>query len=74
MLAPTTRVRAKLDTPFVIESAFAESDDHIHTTEDKIEYLSFDHMLQHAKMTLGLVYELGNADFGGSQNKPSDEL
>jgi hypothetical protein len=44
-----------------------ESDDHIHTTEDKIEYLSFDHMLQHAKLTLGLAYELGNTDFGGKK-------
>ena len=38
---------------FVIESDFKYSDNKIHTTEDKIEYLSFDHMLQHAKMTLG---------------------
>ena len=27
-------------------------------TENKIEYLSFDHMLQHARSTLGLAYEL----------------
>lgn len=47
---------------FVIESDFKYSDKKIHTTEDKIEYLSFDHMLQHAKMTLGLVYELAMAD------------
>lgn len=46
---------------FVIESTFANSDDHIHGTEDKIKYLSFDHMIQHAKLTLGLVYELGFA-------------
>lgn len=38
---------------FVIESDFKYSDQKIHTTEDKIEYLNFDHMLQHAKMTLG---------------------
>jgi len=43
---------------FVIESDFKYSDQKIHTTEDKIEFLSFDHMLQHAKFTLGLVYEL----------------
>ncbi|PGH00198.1 hypothetical protein AJ80_09206 [Polytolypa hystricis UAMH7299] len=48
---------------FVIESEFKHSDKKIHTTEDKIEYLSFDHMLQHAKMTLGLAYELAFADF-----------
>jgi hypothetical protein len=38
----------------VIESDFKYSDQKIHTTEDKIEYLDFDHMLQHAKFTLGL--------------------
>jgi hypothetical protein len=38
----------------VIESDFKYSDQKIHTTEDKIEYLNFDHMLQHAKFTLGL--------------------
>jgi hypothetical protein len=38
----------------VIESDFKYSDRKIHTTEDKIEYLDFDHMLQHAKFTLGL--------------------
>jgi len=47
---------------FVIESDFKYSDSKIHTTEDKIEYLSFDHMLQHAKMTLGYAYELAMAD------------
>lgn len=46
---------------FVIESDFKYSDKKIHTTEDKIEFLSFDHMLQHAKMTLGLAYELAFA-------------
>lgn len=40
-----------------------ESDDHIHTTEDKIEYLSFDHMIQHAKLTVGLALELALAKF-----------
>ena len=48
---------------FVIESDFKYSDHKIHTTEDKIEYLDFNHMLQHARMTLGLVYELAFADF-----------
>ncbi|KAH8690897.1 putative aminopeptidase [Talaromyces proteolyticus] len=46
---------------FVIESDFPDSDKKIHTTEDKIEYLSFDHMIQHAKMSLAFAYELGFA-------------
>lgn len=48
---------------FVIESDFKYSDTKIHTSEDKIEYLSFDHMLQHAKMTLAFAYELAFAAF-----------
>lgn len=54
--------KAGYPSAFVIESDFKYSSDRIHTTEDKIEYLSFDHMLQHARLTLGLVYELAFAD------------
>jgi bacterial leucyl aminopeptidase len=42
----------------VIESDFAMVDKKVHSTEDLIKYLSFDHMLQHARMTLALAYEL----------------
>jgi leucyl aminopeptidase len=55
--------KAGYPSAFVIESDFKYSDNKIHTTEDKIEYLSFDHMLQHAKLTLGLAYELAFAEF-----------
>ncbi|KAF2847099.1 leucine aminopeptidase 1 [Plenodomus tracheiphilus IPT5] len=55
--------KAGYPSAFVIESDFKYSDNKIHTTEDKIEYLSFDHMLQHARLTLGLVYELAFAKF-----------
>jgi len=55
--------KAGYPSAFVIESDFKYSDEKIHTTEDKIEYLSFDHMLQHAKLTLGLAYELAFAKF-----------
>ena len=48
---------------FVVESEFADSDHNIHTAEDKIELLSFDHMRQHARLTLGFAYELAMADF-----------
>ncbi|KAL9618626.1 MAG: hypothetical protein Q9160_006667 [Pyrenula sp. 1 TL-2023] len=47
---------------FVIESDFKYSDTKIHTTEDKIEYLDFNHILQHAKMTLAFAYEMAFAD------------
>ena len=55
--------KAGYPSAFVIESDFKYSDRKIHTTEDKIEFLSFDHMLQHARLTLGLVYELALANF-----------
>jgi bacterial leucyl aminopeptidase len=45
----------------VIESEFRNADKKVHTTEDKIEFLSFDHMLQHAKMSLAFAYELAYA-------------
>ncbi|KAM3078397.1 Leucine aminopeptidase 1 [Clarireedia jacksonii] len=53
--------KAGYPSAFVIESDFKYSDDHIHTSDDSIKYLSFDHMLQHARLTLGLVYELAFA-------------
>ncbi|KAI4257240.1 MAG: hypothetical protein LQ352_001738 [Teloschistes flavicans] len=55
--------KAGYPSAFVIESDFKYSDDKIHTSEDKMKYLSFDHMLQHARLTLGLAYELAFADF-----------
>ncbi|KAH7319885.1 hypothetical protein B0I35DRAFT_430069 [Stachybotrys elegans] len=65
--------KAGYPSAFVIESAFENSDPHIHTTEDLISYLSFDHMLQHARMTLGLVYELGFHDFS-SKSEAEDRI
>ncbi|KAI1429928.1 Zn-dependent exopeptidase [Xylaria sp. FL1777] len=66
--------KAGYPSAFVIESAFPDSDDHIHGTEDLIKYLSFDHMLQHAKMTLGFVYELGFTDFKELEASEVSEL
>ncbi|KAF6840901.1 peptidase family M28 [Colletotrichum plurivorum] len=69
--------KAGYPSAFVIESAFEYSDNHIHSVDDLIKYLSFDHMLEHAKMTLGLVYELGFTDFPALEKKSnavSEEL
>ncbi|KAK9451797.1 uncharacterized protein V1518DRAFT_453485 [Limtongia smithiae] len=54
---------AKVGYPsaFVIESTFKNSNPFIHSTRDTIDRLSFDHMVEHAKLTLGFVYELGFA-------------
>ncbi|KAG6004044.1 Leucine aminopeptidase 1 [Claviceps maximensis] len=56
--------KAGYPSAFVIESAFDKSNKDIHTTSDTIDRLSFDHMLEHAKMTLGFVYELALHKFG----------
>lgn len=55
--------KAGYPSAFVIESDFDDSDPHIHTTDDTISHLSFDHMLQHARMTLAFAYELAFTDF-----------
>lgn len=55
--------KAGYPSAFVIESDFKYSDNKIHTSSDTIEYLSFDHMLQHAKLTLALAYELAMHKF-----------
>lgn len=62
--------KAGYPSAFVIESEFGDSDQHIHGTDDLIKYLSFDHMLQHARMTLGLVYELAFTDFAKLEIEP----
>lgn len=61
--------KAGYPSAFVIESAFEYSDNHIHTTDDLIKYLSFDHMLQHARMTLAFGYELAFTDFKALEQK-----
>ncbi|KAK3324081.1 hypothetical protein B0T19DRAFT_221312 [Cercophora scortea] len=70
--------KAGYPSAFVIESAFEYSDNHIHTTDDLIKYLDFDHMLQHARLTLAFVYELAFADFpkleGSKQSEYMDDL
>ncbi|GME48302.1 zn-dependent exopeptidase [Neofusicoccum parvum] len=55
--------KAGYPSAFIFESEFKYLNTRIHTEEDKIEYLSFDHMLQHAKLTLALVYELAFTKF-----------
>ncbi|KAK4153000.1 hypothetical protein C8A00DRAFT_34257 [Chaetomidium leptoderma] len=67
--------KAGYPSAFVIESAFEYSDNHIHSTEDLIKYLSFDHMLQHARMTLAFGYELAFTDFAALEGpEHSDSL
>lgn len=62
--------KAGYPSAFVMESEFQYSNPHIHSREDVVENLSFDHMIQHARMTLGLVYELGFHEFDDDKDKP----
>lgn len=53
--------KAGYPSAFVTESEMDDSNKHIHTSDDTIRYLSFDHMLQYARMTTSFVYELAFA-------------
>ncbi|KAJ4361451.1 Leucine aminopeptidase 1 [Ascochyta clinopodiicola] len=53
--------KAGYPSAFVIESAFENTSQYIHTAQDTLSTVSFSHMLEHAKMTVGLAYELGFA-------------
>lgn len=66
--------KAGYPSAFVIESAFEYSDNHIHSVDDLISYLSFDHMLQHARMTLAFAYELAFANFAKLESEASNEM
>ncbi|KAL2262263.1 hypothetical protein VTK26DRAFT_1945 [Humicola hyalothermophila] len=55
--------KAGYPSAFVMETTFAASDPYVHTTEDTIKHLSFDHMIQHARLTVAFAYELAFTDF-----------
>ncbi|KAF8464060.1 leucine aminopeptidase 1 [Kalaharituber pfeilii] len=55
--------KAGYPSAFVIETEFGLTCDKIHTTEDKMDSLSPEHMVQHAKLTVGLAVELAMAKF-----------
>ncbi|KAI8884580.1 Zn-dependent exopeptidase [Backusella circina FSU 941] len=45
---------------FTIESAFDDSNHYIHTTDDTIDKLSFDHMKEFSKVAIGFAIELSH--------------
>lgn len=45
---------------FVMESAFDDSNHYIHTWDDTIDKLSFDHMKEFAKVDIGFAVELSH--------------
>ncbi|KAH7186211.1 uncharacterized protein B0J16DRAFT_400232 [Fusarium flagelliforme] len=48
---------------FLFETPFGNHNPYIHTPNDTMEYVDFDHVMQHAKVTAGFVYELAHKDF-----------
>jgi len=52
--------KAGYPSAFVIESDFKDSNPHIHTIGDTVDKLSFDHMKEHTKLTIGFVVELSH--------------
>lgn len=37
---------------------------HIHTSNDTLENIDYEHMAEHVRLVMGFVYELGFAEFG----------
>lgn len=47
---------------FIIEAAFPDCDlEHLHGPFDLIKYLDYDHMIDHAEVTMAFIYELAFA-------------
>ena len=46
----------------VMESEFKDTDPRMHTGNDKLEFLSFEHMLEFAKVALSFAYEMGSVE------------
>lgn len=45
----------------MIEAAFEDTSPYIHSDADTLDKVDFDHVLEHAKMTVGFAYELAFA-------------
>ncbi|KAG0354555.1 hypothetical protein BC939DRAFT_153850 [Gamsiella multidivaricata] len=51
--------KAGYRSAFAIEGDFSDSSPYIHTANDDVSHISFDHMKQFAKLALGFAVELG---------------
>jgi bacterial leucyl aminopeptidase len=48
---------------FLFETPFGNHNPYIHTPNDTMEHVDFDHVFQHAKLTTGYLYELAHFNF-----------
>ena len=46
---------------------------HIHTQNDTLDNIDYDHMAEHVKLVMGFVYELGFAEIGEPDPLAKDE-
>ncbi|RUS21925.1 hypothetical protein BC937DRAFT_91044 [Endogone sp. FLAS-F59071] len=52
--------KAGYPSAFTIESAFEDSNHYIHTSDDTIDHLSFDHMIEFSKLSVAFAIELSH--------------
>ncbi|KAF8923504.1 Leucine aminopeptidase 1 [Haplosporangium bisporale] len=52
--------KAGYRSAFAIEGDFSDSSPYIHSTNDDVSHINFDHMKQFAKLALGFAVELGH--------------
>lgn len=55
-------IKAGYPAAFIIEGAFEFTNNHVHGVDDLTKYLDYDHMIDHAQMTLAFLYELAFAE------------
>ncbi|KAK0388904.1 hypothetical protein NLU13_2481 [Sarocladium strictum] len=59
----SSATRNGFPSTFLFETPFGNHNPYIHTPNDTMEHLDFDHILQHVKVTSGFLYELAHNDF-----------
>lgn len=59
----SSATRNGFPSTFLFETPFGNHNPYIHTPNDTMEHLDFDHVLQHVKVTSGFLYELAHNDF-----------
>lgn len=63
-------MRSGYPASFVFEAPFQYRNPYIHTVNDTIEHIDFEHVVQHAKLVVGFVYELGFSKAAGNSTSP----
>lgn len=59
----SSATRNGFKSSFLFETPFGNHNPYIHTPNDTMEHVDFDHIKQHVKVTSGFLYELAHNDF-----------